>query len=131
MFDRTGNIIFLPKHVNVVIHEECRNDIERLLSPEDIPAFIASYAARIEFLSLNIGRETFLHRSWFEVLKCSGGFRSIRFVSIRNLRILYAIEKDIAYLLLTFEEKSGHRNTEYAKYIDVAKKRLSEKELML
>ena len=120
-------MIQFPSRSNVEIHFECRAELERLIQNNEIPEFIADYKARIDFLSQNIGHET-MHRKWFEALKKAHGLRSIRFMKFRNLRILYALEDNKAFLLLAFEEKKGHGNTEYCNYIDPAMKRLKEKE---
>jgi len=41
------------------------------------------------------------------------------------------VEDGKAFLLLAFEERQGHKNTEYSRYIDPALKRLKEREKML
>ena len=127
-----GGIGLIPfrKHSKVVMHLECRAELEELIQQEEIPAFLAAYEQRIGFLEQNLGKETIKHPAWFEVLKKAQGLRSLHFVVFRNLRILYMVEKNQAFLLLAFEEKKGHRNTEYSRYIDPALKRLSEKEKM-
>ena len=119
-------LILFPKYSNVVMHSECQKEIIQLVQENEIPSFVASYRQRVGYLSQNLGRETF-HREWFEVLKKAQGLRAIRFVSIRNLRILYLLENNKAYLLLAFEERQGHKNTEYGKYIEPALKRMNEK----
>jgi hypothetical protein len=124
-------MIPFPQHSNVVMHSECRAELVELIHESEIPEFIAAYEQRIGFLSQNIGKETVYHRSWFEVLKKAQGLRSIHFVVFRNLRILYMVEDGKAFLLLAFEERQGHKNTEYSKYIDPALKRLKEREKML
>ncbi len=131
MPDGGNSIIPFPQHSNVLMHFDCRADLAALIHNNEIPGFIAAYNLRIDFLSQNLGKETVYHPSWFEVLKKAQGLRSVHLVKFRNLRILYAVENDIAYLLLAFEERQGHRNTEYTGYIAPALKRLSEKEKML
>lgn len=123
-------VIPFPQHPNVMMHMDCRTELSRLIQPGEIPDFIAAYRQRLDFLSQHMGEET-VHRSWFEVLKKAHGLRSVRFMKFRNLRILYMLEDEKAYLLLAFEERQGHRNTEYSNYIDPALKRLCEKEKML
>ena len=119
-----------PQYSNVLMHSECRTELIKLIHESEIPGFIAAYEKRIDYLSQHLGKET-LHRRWFEVLKTAKGLRSIRYMSFRNLRILYMVEGDKAYLLLAFEERQGHGNTEYSKYVDPALKRFQDKENML
>ena len=118
------DIIAFPKYSNVWMHSKCRDEIIRLIRPEEVPEFIAAYESRVDYLSKNMGQEI-SHRTWFEVLKKSQGLRAIRFLKCHNLRILYVIENGKAYLLLAFEERKGHRNTEYSSYIEPALNRLS------
>lgn len=127
---KNNNLISLPQRSNVLLHQECYADLIKLVQENDIPAFIAAYNDRIRFLSQNLGMETVLHRAWFEVLQKEKGLRSIRFVSINNIRILYLLENGKAFLLLAFKEKSGHKNTEYKKFIDPALRRFNDKENM-
>lgn len=122
-----ADMISFPRLPNVKMHHDCYEDLEKLIHDDEKPDFIAAYTLRINFLSQNIGKETLYHKSWFEVLKKVQGMRSIRFMKFRNLRILYMIEEEKAYLLLAFEEHQGHKNTEYAKYVDSALKRLKER----
>ena len=131
MFVGGKGMILFPQHSNVVMHSECRAELVELIHENEIPDFIAAYEQRISFLSQNLGKETFYHRAWFEVLKKAHGLRSIRFVVFRNLRILYIVENGKAFLLLAFEERQGHKNTEYSQYFDPALMRLKEREKML
>lgn len=131
MLEGGKTVIPFPQLSNVMMHLDCRADLDRLIQPDEIPDFIAAFNLRIDFLSKNIGKETVYHRSWFEVLKKAHGLRSVRFMKFRNLRILYMLEDKKAYLLLAFEERQGHRKTEYSNYIDPALKRLCDKENML
>lgn len=131
MLEKGKGLIPFPQYSNVVMHSECYMDLVKLIHENEKPEFIASYELRISYLSQNLGKETVYHRAWFEVLKKAKGLRSIHFVVFRNLRILYMIENEKAFLLLAFEERQGHKNTEYSKNIDLALKRLNEKEKML
>ena len=124
-------MIPFPQHSNVVMHSECRMELVKLIHESEIPDFLAAYEQRINFLSQNLGKEALFHRSWFEVLKNAKGLRSIHFMVFRNLRILYMVENNKAFLLLAFEERQGHKRTEYTNYIDPALKRLKDKEKML
>ena len=124
------DVIAFPKYSNVLMHSECRKEIIQLIQPEEVPDFVAAYQLRIDYLSMQMGEEIF-HRNWFEALKKSHGLRSIRFMKFRNLRILYVLDNSRAYLLLAFEERKGHKNTEYSRYINPALKRMDEREKML
>ncbi len=130
MIEGGKSMIPFPQHSNVVMHSECRAALIQLIHMDEVPAFVASYRQRVGYLSQHLGKETF-HLKWFEVLTKAHGLRSIRFVMFRNLRILYILENNKAFLLLAFEERQGHKNTEYSRYIDPALKRLNEKEKML
>lgn len=130
MYEGGIDVIQLPKHSNVLMHLDCYAELIELIHQDEYPSFIADYKERIEFLIGHFGTEQ-QHRKWFEVLKKAKGLRSIHFMKFRNLRILYMLENKRAYLLLAFEEKQGHRVTEYSNYIDPALKRMSEKEKML
>ncbi len=129
MFEGGKSIIPFPQYSNVAIHYECRMELEELIHKDEIPSFLAAYEQRIGFLSQNIGKETVLHPAWFEVLKKAQSLRSVHFIKFRNLRILYMVENKKAFLLLAFEERQGHRNSEYSKYIDPALKRLNEEKI--
>lgn len=109
------------------MHNACVDDLMAILSKSDIPAFQAAYEDRINYLSHNLGKEQ-SHRKWFEILRGTDGLRSMRFVSIHNIRILYIIINDKAFLLLAFEERQGHRKSEYSNYIKAAFERLGEME---
>ena len=120
-----------PRYANILMHSECRTEIEHLIHKHEIPDFVAAYEQRIKFLSQNLGREAMIHRSWYEVLRNAQGLRSIHIVKFRNLRILYMIDNGKAFLLLAFEERQGHKNTEYTNYINPALERLHERAKML
>ena len=126
MPERGEGVIVFPQYSNVEMHSECRAEIIQLIQKDEIPSFLASYEQRVKFLSEHLGQEI-KHKSWFEILKKTQGLRSIRFMKFRNLRILYALESKRAFLLVAFEERQGHRNTEYGPYIDIAQKRLHQK----
>ena len=130
MIEGGKSLIVFPQHTNVVMHSTCYEEIIRLVSKDEVSAFLVSYNQRVAYLSQNLGEETF-HRKWFEVLKNAQGLRSIRFMKFHNLRILYALDNHKAILLLAFAERQGHKNTEYAKYIEPALKRFNEREKML
>ena len=131
MFRRMAGMITFPRLPNIKMHHDCYEDLVRLIHDNEKPDFIAAYTSRINFLSQNIGKETLYHKAWFEVLKNAQGLRSIRFMKFRNLRILYIVEEEKAFLLLAFEERQGHKNTEYAKFVDSALQRLKERERIL
>ncbi len=115
----------LSNKTNIKMHKKCLEELENIIADDEIPSFIASYEERIKYLSNNLGKETF-HKSWFEKLTKANGLRSIRFVAVRNVRILYMIDDGIAFLLLAFEERQGHKKTEYSKFIKPANKRFEE-----
>lgn len=125
MIEGRSNLLVFPQYYNVIMHPLCQEELSQLIHESELARFIAAYKQRIHFLSVNMGRET-IHSKWFEVLKDSGGVRSIRFTTIRNIRILYVLGNNKAMLLLAFEEKQGHKRTEYSKYIDLAVKRIKE-----
>ncbi len=132
MSKETGNtkIIVFPQYSNVVIHATCQEELKQLIrTTDEMAAFIASYRQRVGYLSQHLGEETF-HTKWFEILSKADGLRSIRFMTFKNLRILYMLESNKAFLLLAFEERQGHRRTEYANYISPALKRFEEMERM-
>ena len=52
---------------------------------------------------------------------------SMRFLfSGSNMRVLFVYQDGIVYILSAFHERAGHKNTEYSKYIPVAKQRFDE-----
>ena len=118
-------ILQLPHFPRVKIHMRCEEEINGLIQESETDLFIADYEVKIKFLSEHMGQET-VHK-WFEQLKKAQGLRSIHMVKFHNMRILYMLEKGVAYLLLAFEEKQGHGNTEYRKFIPAALERLNEK----
>lgn len=131
MIEGGRSAIPFPQCANVLMHIECRNEIDQLIQVSERPGFVAAYGIRIQFLSQHLGKETIVNPAWFEVLRNARGMRSIHLAKFRNLRILYKLEERKAYLLLAFEERKGHRNTEYSRYIDTALERLSERRKML
>ena len=60
-------MIPFPQRSNVLIHPECRAELDGLIHKSEMPDFIAAYEQRINFLSQNLGKETVYHRTWFEV----------------------------------------------------------------
>ena len=124
-------MLLIPQYSNVAMHRECQAELGNLIHENELPDFIAAYELRIDFLSRNLGKEAMYHPKWFEVLKKAHGLRSRHFMKFRNLRILYMIEDDKAFLLLAFEERRGHRKTGYANYIDPALKRFEERDNLL
>lgn len=131
MIEEERSLISFPRQSNILMHDDCRTELNKLIQANERPDFIASYKLRIDYLSQNLGNETVFNRKWFEVLKKAKGLRSIRFMKFRNLRILYTVEQNKAFLLLAFEEAQGHRNTEYKHFIAPALQRYSEKEKLL
>lgn len=118
------SLLTLPGYSRVLVHPDCLKDLQQLLDPGQIPAFLPHYQKRVKFLSDNLGSETQV-RAWFEVLKNSSGKRSIRFLKLfGNLRIIYMIVNQTAVLLVPFQEHIGHASTEYAAYLPLAEKRL-------
>ena len=52
---------------------------------------------------------------------------SMRFkLGISNIRILFVYKDGLVYLLSSFYERQGHRNTEYSTHIPVAQARFAE-----
>lgn len=52
---------------------------------------------------------------------------SMRFkLGISNIRILFVYKDDSIYLLSSFYERQGHKNTEYKTHIPIAQSRLAE-----
>ena len=45
-----------------------------------------------------------------------------------NVRVLFVYQDGMVYILGAFYERAGHKNTEYSKYIPVAKQRFAELE---
>lgn len=76
------------------------------------------------FLSQNLGREI-MHLEWFEPLKNSS-YRSMRFAHVKllnNLRIIYCIAHEKAYLLVAFKE---HNSGDYTRALGIAKNRADQ-----
>ena len=62
-----------------------------------------------------------------EHLGGSSSLCSMRFpLGVSNIRILFAYRNNKVYLLCSFYERQGHKNTEYDAHIPVAQKRLAE-----
>lgn len=81
----------------------------------------AKLNSRLLFLSQNLGRET-QHREWFEHLE-SVPYKSMRFANVKllgNLRILYGIADEKAFLLVAFTEQNA---SDYDRALRIARNR--------
>lgn len=60
------NIIPFVQKANVKLHPKCVEDLNEVVQEGEIPTFLSAYKTRIDYLSSNLGKETF-HRKWFEI----------------------------------------------------------------
>ena len=78
--------------------------------------------AQLNYLSQNLGQET-KHQEWFEHLKNEAPYKSMRFAHVKllsNLRIIYGIANEKAYLFVAFTERNTN---DYKRALRVAKNR--------
>ncbi len=112
-------------HSNVLAHPMVEEELKAFYEqrPDWVGCLCAAYRQRLLFLSEHIGQET-KHRQWFEMLKDAKPYRSMRFNHVKlvdNLRIIYCVKDDKAYLLVAFKEK---KKSDYDAAIELAKKRI-------
>lgn len=108
---------------NVLMHLSAQEELRDIISknPRAKAQLKSKLNSRLLFLSKNLGRET-QHREWFEHLK-DAEYKSMRFANVKlldNLRILYGIANDKAYLLVAFTEQN---TSDYKRALRVAKNR--------
>ena len=113
----------MKNYPNILAHELVEKELKELIdeNPEALAQLESNYEKRLDFLSRNLGRET--AHTWFEFLEGSS-YKSMRFVKVKllkNLRILYGIADNKAYLLVAFTEK--RRKSDYAHALKIAENR--------
>ena len=111
---------------NVLIHGLAVRELTDIVqqNPAARVQLKAKLNARLSFLSQNLGREI-MHLEWFEPLKNSS-YRSMSFAHVKllnNLRIIYCIAHEKAYLLVAFKE---HNSGDYTRALGIAKNRADQ-----
>ena len=114
---------------NIVIHQKAEEELASLVNAFDKPVriqFRAAYDKRLEFLSQHLNFET-EYTEWFEFIQPP--LKSMRFRSLKlnNIRILYCIVNDKAFLLTAFKEK--RTKSDYRRAIETAQARLKDIEV--
>lgn len=113
----------------VLMHIKCEDELKVLIEESGKKVkFAAQFNQRLSFLVQN-GANAVKHTSWFEVLKNEQGISAIRFISIDNIRILYVLQHEKAYLLHSFKETSKPNSKDakgYRHACEIAKKRIEE-----
>lgn len=108
---------------NVLMHTQVQDELKDIIkkNPAARVQLRSQLNARLEFLSNNLGQET--RHKWFEHLKDAAPYKSIRFAHVKlldNLRILYCISNQTAYLLIAFTEQN---TSDYTHALSIAEHR--------
>lgn len=91
----------------ILMHYECENELRSILEKSGKkPRFKAAFKARLDFLVQHWAIAPTLHHQWFEVLLGKQGISSMKFINIDNIRILYILKGNTAFLLYAFKETS-------------------------
>lgn len=108
---------------NILIHHQAQTELMDLVkqNPQTKTLLRTQFGRRLDYLSQNLGRET-QHDEWFEQLK-GVPYKSMRFAHVKllsNLRIIYGIADNKAYLLVAFAERNS---SDYTRALKAAERR--------
>lgn len=120
--------ILTPLGNDPLVDPDCEEEIYDIVAKSGlIVKFRADYKARLKVLLEYRELAWQAHNQWFERLKYvdEASLYSMHLASIGNMRIIYAVGRNII-LLCAFKEKGEHGKAResYKQYIPVAEKRL-------
>ena len=122
-------LIDFPERYNdawCLMHVDCESELRDIAQHSgNVAKLRANFRTRMNYLREN-WENAVLHHEWFEKLSHDKDLYSLHIASVNNLRILYVLRGDQAWLLCCFAEKSSGKRDSYERYIPVARKRLSE-----
>ena len=108
---------------NILMHKDAQEELQDIIkqNPAAKGQLKTKLNQRLSYLSQNLGQET-KHTEWFEHLE-DASYKSMRFANVKlvnNLRILYGIANEKAYLLVAFTERNSG---DYKRALRVAENR--------
>lgn len=127
MPDKDFSLLQFPPGVscpsNILMHSSAQEELQYIVrrNPQSRAQLKSKLNGRLTYLSQNLGRET-QHSEWFEHLE-GVPYKSMRFAHVKllgNLRIIYGIANEKAYLLVAFTEQNA---SDYDRALRVAKHR--------
>ena len=109
---------------NVLMHKDAQDELQDIVkqNPQARMQLKSRLNAQLSYLSQNLGQET-KHQEWFEHLKNEAPYKSMRFAHVKilsNLRIIYGVANEKAYLFVAFTEQN---TSDYKRALGVAKHR--------
>lgn len=115
----------IPYYHDIYIHRLAEKELRSYYEGDALKeaVLLSNLKQRLQYLHDHMGME-FTHKQWFEVPKKQKPFRFIRFNRIKlldNLRIIYCVVDNRAYLLSVFCEK---RTSDYDSALELAKARI-------
>ena len=123
------NVIAFPEQYNeswCLMHIQCEHELRDIVQRSgDIRKFRAHFRNRLKYLR-DHWDNAINHQEWFEKLSHEKDLYSLHIASVSNIRILYVLRGNQAWLLCSFAEKSRTKRDSYKRYIPVAQKRLEE-----
>lgn len=109
-----------------LMHIECENELRDIVQHSgNIRKLRTHFKSRLNYLREH-WENAVQHDEWFEKLSHEKDLYSLHIASVNNLRILYVLRGNEAWLLCCFAEKSRGKRDSYKRYIPVAQKRLNE-----
>jgi hypothetical protein len=114
----------------IFIHPSFDDDIRRVLTKSGLKKFADTFRKKLYFISKDMHKST--QARWFEKLKNEEGLFSIKFKTVKNVRIICMFtdknKRKIVILLCAFEEKNAKKGSKdsYDKGLEKAKKRKKE-----
>lgn len=114
----------------IFIHPSFDDDIRKILTNSGLKKFADTFRKKLYYISKDMHKST--EARWFEKLKNEDGLFSIKFTTVKNVRIICmfadANKRKIAILLCAFEEKNAKKGSKdsYDKGLEKAKKRKKE-----
>jgi hypothetical protein len=114
----------------IFVHPSFDDDIRRVLTKSGLKKFADTFRKKLYFISKDMHKST--QARWFEKLKNEEGLFSIKFKTVKNVRIICMFtdknKRKIVILLCAFEEKNAKKGSKdsYDKGLEKAKKRKKE-----
>lgn len=109
-----------------LMHIQCEDELRDIAQHSgNIRKLRANFKTRLKYLK-DHWEKAVEHHEWFEKLSHEKSLYSLHIATVNNLRILYVLHDDQAWLLCAFAEKSRTKRDSYQRYIPVAQKRLNE-----
>lgn len=113
---------------SIIVHDVFKDELVDLLAkPGSEDKFLKRFESYIRQIMENGDTAIGPPGMPIEHLAGQKNLCSMRFkLGISNIRILFVYKDGLVYLLSSFYERQGHRNTEYSTHIPVAQARFTE-----